>query len=405
MVVNSYKSRIKANPNLKIREARKVISKELGIGETTVSKTIAHYRQTKTVSSPNRTKIFKNITSKVDEFDKCAIRRKIHQFWFNRELPVLDKILSVVNEDESLANFSRTSLYRLLKSMDFMYTQRERKGAYLENNEIIVWRRKYLKSIKQYREESRSIYYLYETWVDAGDITSEVWVDETVGSSRDASLKSLSTGAVGTSGKGKQIMICHIGSDNGFVPGGLLCFESKKESQDEMNGGCFRDWLESVLPRLKDNAVIVMDNAPYHSVLKEKRPNKNWSKDDIIWWLQNKGEIIETPIVMAELIDIVDRIKPPFSTYAIYGDHNKTILRLPPYHCELNPLEMAWSVVKNHIKTNISTFKLDNIRNLLVEGTNKVTSDKWKMFIKHVIEEENKLSSIDFIIDELMAEN
>lgn len=30
----------------------------------------------------------------------------------------------------------------------------------------------------------------------------------------------------------------------------------------------------------------------------------------------------------------------------------KKVLRLPPYHCELNAIELARSVVKNHVKTN-----------------------------------------------------
>jgi len=36
-----------------------------------------------------------------------------------------------------------------------------------------------------------------------------------------------------------------------------------------------------------------MDNAPYHSVKKEKIPNTTTKKVDIIKWLQEKGEIID----------------------------------------------------------------------------------------------------------------
>jgi len=82
--------------------------------------------------------------------------------------------------------------------------------------------------------------------------------------------------------------VCHIGSEDGFVPDSLLCFESKKNTNDyhdEMNGDSFRDWLEGVLPRLKHNAAIVMDNAPFHSVKLEKCPTSNWRKADIIEWL------------------------------------------------------------------------------------------------------------------------
>jgi len=159
------------NPKLTVREAREILSKELGIGQKTISNTIAQYRENKTVSSPDKTKIFKNI----DDFDKYAIRRKIHQFWFNRELPTLGKILTVINEDQSLPSFSRTSLYRLIKSMEFEYVKRGRNSALLEKNEIILWRRRYIRDLRKYREEGRQIYYLDETWVNAGGVTSRIF--------------------------------------------------------------------------------------------------------------------------------------------------------------------------------------------------------------------------------------
>jgi len=107
-----------------------------------------------------------------------------------------------------------------------------------------------------------------------------------------------------------------------------------------MNGDSFRDWLKGVLPRLKDNAVIVMDNAPYHSVKMEKCPTTNWRKADIIAWLRSKREEVDSTLIIAELLVIVKRIKPMYNKYVIdemVKADNKDVLRLPPYHCELNP--------------------------------------------------------------------
>jgi len=301
MIINHYKSKVEANPEISIREVRTTISKELGIGEKTISNTIKEYRESKTVSSPNKVRIHKNVTSKTDDFDKHAIRRKIHNLWLNRELPTLDKILLTVNDDESLPSFSRATLHRLLKSMDFVYTKRGRNSALLDSNDLILWRRRYLRDINRYREEGRPLYYLDETWVNAGDVTAKVWVDKTVQSSQHAFSQGLSTGPVNPSGKGKRLIVLHIGSEDGFVPGGLLAFESKKNSSDyhdEMNGNSFREWLLGVLPKLKDNAVIIMDNAPYHSVKVEKCPTTNWRKADTIGWLKSKGEVIDSTMII-----------------------------------------------------------------------------------------------------------
>lgn len=144
---------------------------------------------------------------------------------------------------------------------------------------------------------------------------------------------------------------------------GACCFESKKNTQDyhdEMNGRTFRDWFKDVLRKLKDNAVIIMDNAPYHSVRKKKFPNSNTWKADISW-LENKGEVVNATMIIPELIGIVERLRPMYSQYVIDEmalEQNKVVLRLPPYHCELNPMELAWSVVKNHVMSINKTFKL-----------------------------------------------
>jgi len=86
-----------------------------------------------------QTKVRKQLTEKVDDFDKYGIRRKVHQFWHDRDTHTLDKILVPVNEDNGLPNFSRTSLFRLLKSMDFVYMKRGRNSGLIEKSEIILW--------------------------------------------------------------------------------------------------------------------------------------------------------------------------------------------------------------------------------------------------------------------------
>lgn len=108
-----------------------------------------------------------------------------------------------------------------------------------------------------------------------------------------------------------------------------------------------------------------MDNAPYHSVKKEKLPTSSTRKADIIKWLEDKGEVVDNTMVIPELLDIFKRIKPLHNKYVIdelAKATNKTILRLPPYHCELNPIELAWSSIKNHVKMNNTTFKLPDLK-------------------------------------------
>ena len=51
----------------------------------------------------------------------------------------------------------------------------------------------------------------------------------------------------------------------------------------------------------------------------------------------------------------------PVTVYVIYeiakaAGHE--VVHLPTYHCELNPIEMAWAQVKGYIKVHNTTFTL-----------------------------------------------
>ncbi|KAH9627806.1 hypothetical protein HF086_000191 [Spodoptera exigua] len=87
----------------------------------------------------------------------------------------------------------------------------------------------------------------------------KTWVDKKVTSSRQAFLEGLTTGLKNPSGKGKRLIISHIGSEEGFLEEGLMIFEAKKNCEDyhdEMNAVCFEKWFAGVLPKLRPNSIV-----------------------------------------------------------------------------------------------------------------------------------------------------
>lgn len=150
---------------------------------------------------------------------------------------------------------------------------------------------KYLRKIKEHRIASKNIYFLDETWVNAGHVRTKAWGDSTIKNEKDAYRAGLSNGPGAPTGKGRRPIILHIGSEKGFVEGGLLLFESKstKDYHEEMDGEKFLNWFINIIPKLEPGSVVVMDNAPYHSVKSEKIPTPQWNKQQIIDWLQSKG--------------------------------------------------------------------------------------------------------------------
>ncbi|KAE9522521.1 hypothetical protein AGLY_017086 [Aphis glycines] len=401
MIINLYKTKCEEQPDIKYKPLIAYLSKASGIGRDTIVNTIRNYKNDNQLKSPNKTKIRSRINEKIDDFDKNAIRLKIHSFWLRNEVPTLKKIVQAISDDPNLPTIPRTSLQRILKELGFEYTKRARNSALTERGDLIVWRQKFIIDIRRFRNEGRTIYYLDETWVNAGECCSKVWLDKTVTSHRDAFVKGLSTGPKNPTVKGKRLIVVHIGSSEDFVEGGLLCFESKKNTadyHDEMNGDTFYDWFCGVLPKLKENSVIVMDNASYHSVKKDPIPTISWRKDQIVEWLTSKGCDVDTSLVKHMLLEKVREIRHHHDKYIIDEEalkSNKIVLRLPPYHCELNAIEMAWSVVKNHVKNNNTTFKINDVRQLLIDGIKKVTPDMWANFVSHTIKEEDKLCNVD----------
>ncbi|GBM63347.1 hypothetical protein AVEN_51369-1 [Araneus ventricosus] len=286
-----------------------------------------------------------------------------------------------------------------------------RQSALIERDDIIAWRRKYLRDIKLYKEQQKIIYYLDETWVNAGISTTKVWQDKTIKSCSDARSKGLSTGLKGPSGKGGRLIIAHVGSERGFVNDAADIFSSKKtkDYHEEMDGNHFESWFKSkLIPKLEPNSIIVMDNASYHSVKEEKLPTQSWRKKDIQEWLTNKNIPWGSDLLKLELLQIVSTVKHKFDGYRIdkiASERGHKVLRLPPYHCELNPIELIWAQVKGYIARQNQTFKLPEVKNLLLEALDKVSGNDWKNAVAHVTKIEKEFWTMDGLIEDVWEQN
>jgi len=174
-----------------------------------------------------------------------------------------------------------------------------------------------------------------------------------------------------------------------------------------MNDKTFFEWFCGILPLLNDNSIIVMDNAPYHSVKAEQVPTSSWNKRTMIEYLESIGVEVTPTMIKFYLLKIVQKIKHKYDLYVVDGEakkQNKIVLRLPPYHCKLNPIELAWSVVKGHMKTNNTTFKINDVWQLLNNVIERVIPKIWANFVSHTIKEEDKFWQVDYISDEMLAE-
>jgi hypothetical protein len=274
---------------------------------------------------------------------------------------------------------STSSLRRVLMKIGFKWAKTpDNRKILIETSEIRLLRFKYLDKIKEYRREGRPIVYLDETYINAGHTITKCWTD---GSAQ---------GLLAPISKGRRLIIVHAGGEMGFVPNALLIFKSGCKSKssdyhDDMNAENYERWLkEKLIPNLPQNSVVVTDNASYHNVQLNRAPTSVSRKLEMKEWLMQKNIPFDENSYKIQLYDIIKRHKKRHIIYkfdVLLERHGHNILRLPPYHPDLNPIEKIWASVKNSVAKKNVTFKLDDAK-ILAE--NEFSDTKFNTIWKNV---------------------
>ena len=188
-------------------------------------------------------------------------------------------------------------------------------------------------------------------------------------------------------------MILHAGCEDGFLNGcELVCKGISTDGRyyhTEMNSKIFEKWVnEQLEPALPEKSLIIMDNASYHSVREEgtKTPTSNSRKGDMINWLTKKNINFNNKAKKPELYEIIKLNKGPpiYKVDEFLKRKGHEVVRLPPYHCELNPIKLIWGDLKRFVGRENSTFKGQDVKALMKKGFAQIDSDKWLHACEHV---------------------
>ncbi len=99
------------------------------------------------------------------------------------------------------------------------------------------------------------------------------------------------------------------------------------------------------------------------------------------------------------MVEVLSKIAPS-PTYIIdeiAARHGHEILRTPPYHPELQPIEICWGVVKNHIARNCD-FTMANLMVQLEDAFSSVTAKTCSRIIRKVRRVEDRFWKEDALI-------
>nr|CAD7401485.1 unnamed protein product [Timema poppensis] len=126
----------------------------------------------------------------------------------------------------------------------------------------------------------------------------------------------------------------------------------------------------------------------------EKLPTKSWRKEEYAAWLTKHDIKFDPSAMKMELMSKVLAHKPEkkeniFVEYKIdemVCECGHQVSRLPPYHCQYNPIELVWANCKGYYKKHTGrNNKFDDaaVRALWQEALARVTPKSWSKNVDH----------------------
>jgi transposase len=390
MVVNvkHFFDSTKKTPNNLTRPASQLTASALNISESTVKVIMAAFNK-KGEEGLNSSKFQQRgrptytVESGIEPLIRQFVRRA------NRDGEQVNiEIIRNFMRDELYCDVAHTTLWRALQRWGFEFGKGTQSAQLKESERVVIKRRQYLRLKRSNRDDKGQIdrpeVYLDESYINKNHSNDNTWYFE-----EDGIIIGKPTG------KGDHLIIVDAITKDGWVPNARLVFKASKKTGDyhaNMNWNNFSEWFqEKLLKNIPENSLIIMDNAAYHNVLAEEAfPKKSHSVKRLREWLSNNEIPWTKDMLKSELFVLCSRFatKPEFLIDNIARKHGHSILRTPPYHPELQPIETCWAIVKNHVaQHNDCTMK--KVRILLEEGFAKLTTKTCQKLIKKVSMQED----------------
>lgn len=394
--VKKYFDRNKSEPE---EPSVKRTADALGIGVATVKRIMADYnRDPDLLDEPAK------IRGRPDHSVSASYQESVRTYirTANKEGAhiTLSDIHRFLLENDNDKSFHKTTLARTLNRWGFEFGKGTRSQHLKEKDHVIAARQRYLREMRNNRisegspDTKRPEIFLDESYVNKNHSHDFVWYY-----GEDGPWIQKPTG------KGERLIIINAITKSGWVSGAKLVFKSTKKTGDyhgQMNWDLFKKWfIEMLLPNIPKNSVIIMDNAPYHTILSEySPPTPQSSKKKIKEWLEQNKVYCRDDCLKPELIEILTKIvpEPIYAVDEIAASFGHKVLRTPPYHPELQPIETCWGVVKNHVARNCD-FTVSNLIKQLDCGFNKVTSKTCAEIIAKVKKIEDEFWTSDIQMD------
>ncbi|CAF5017788.1 unnamed protein product, partial [Rotaria sp. Silwood1] len=268
----------------------------------------------------------------------------------------------------------------------------------LDSSSFIAARARYFQTLDELRSAHVHIYYHDETWVNLGDVKRSIWVLEGKGRIRQSDSKGELR---------KRWAVSALISPEGYHLESVDIFACSEDHN--MNSERFIKWITDTSIKLriqhgdKDRIALVLDNAPWHNVLTPESvvPKRSWCKKDIQKWLEDHNLKFNDHAVKAELLELAVKNATPkeFKTDVAAAQFSIEIVRLPYRHSTLNPIELSWNTLKQYVRDNNTTYRSNDVYNLITEYMASVDKKLATSFFAHVEQVEQTFIDGDSFVE------
>ncbi|KAJ3662082.1 hypothetical protein Zmor_006445 [Zophobas morio] len=139
----------------------------------------------------------------------------------------------------------------------------------------------------------------------------------------------------------------------------------------------------------KSKIVVILDNASYHLIKLEKPPTKSSKKAILQDHLAEYDITFDPKLTQKQLWALVETsiVNAPikYEIDILLAQKGIDVLRLPPYHCQYNPIELAWAHCKGFYNKYIheNSNDKDRVSHLWIEALDHFTPQMWQNSIHH----------------------
>jgi ribosomal protein S16 len=129
---------------------------------------------------------------------------------------------------------------------------------------------------------------------------------------------------------------------------------------------------------------------------RRKSPNIKSNKETMKNWLRVRNIQFCDTMLKVQLYEIIKAYKPKYKTFLvdeIMAANGHTVLRLLPYHPDLNLIELIWADVKQWVGTS-NTSRTNDVKHLCEQRFEETGEDKRISVCEHVGGRKEKKNSI-----------